>query len=154
LIRLPLDATEAELRDLCKTYTRRLDAWLQGETRSGWRYDGTIRSLCDAYEKHPDSPIHEVRRNTAAAYSDSLKIIRTTVGLRAIRALVPMDVKHWYATWRSPKAPGAPERVEARPRRSVYGANHPTVRIRSRFHGMWRTREQTCYDPVWPVRSA
>lgn len=112
LIRLPPDAAPEEIRDLCETYTARLDIWLSGEARPRWIYDGTIGSLCDAYERHPESPIHEVKRNTADSYRDSLKVIRDTVAKRTVRALTPIDVKRWYREWRAPAAHGKPERVD------------------------------------------
>ena len=112
LIRLPEKATEAEIRDLCQTYTARLDLWLAGEAASGWRYDGTIGGLATVFERHPDSPIHDVKPNTAGAYLDSLKVIRATVGARAIRAVVPMDVKRWYTNWRAPAEAGKAERTK------------------------------------------
>lgn len=111
LIPLPSDATPGEIADLCETYAARLDLWLAGESR-GRRYDGTIASLCDVYESHPQSAIHEVRANTAKSYRDSLKVLRKTVGARAVRAVVPIDVKTWYANWRRPAQPGGPERVK------------------------------------------
>src|SRR5208283_1931413 len=112
LIRLPPNASDAEIADLCAVYTARLESWLQGEARPGWRYDGTIGGLCDLFERHPESPMHDVKANTADAYLDSLKVIRGTVSARAIRALAPMDVKRWYRLWRAPKVEGGPERVK------------------------------------------
>lgn len=112
LIRLPPGATPEELADLCETYTARLELWLAGETASGWRYDGTVGGLCTVFERHPESPIHDVKRNTAGAYLDSLKVIRNTVGGRAIRALVPMDVKRWHGQWKAPAKEGAAPRIK------------------------------------------
>ena len=86
LIPLPDDGTDEEIVDLCQTYTERLLQWHQGP-RPRWLYDGTVGSLCDAFERHPQSPIRDVRRSTAESYIDSLKVIRATVAKRAIRAL-------------------------------------------------------------------
>ena len=63
--------------------------------------NGTVRSLCDAFERHPQSPIREVRRNTAESYIHSFNVIRLTVAKRTVRALTPIDVKAWYDKWRS-----------------------------------------------------
>jgi hypothetical protein len=112
LIRLPPDATTAEIADLCETYTQRLALWLAGDARPRWLYDGSIGSLCDAFEGHPESPIHEVKANTAGSYVDSIKVIRATVAARAVRALTPIDVKRWYRNWRAPALPSGPERVK------------------------------------------
>ena len=112
LIRLPPDVTPEEVEDLCQTYTARFDAFRERGLRPRYLYDGTIGSLCDAYERHPQSPIHEVKRSTAGAYADSLKVIRATVARRAVRAVAPIDVKGWYARWRAPAAADGPERVK------------------------------------------
>jgi hypothetical protein len=111
LIPLPRDATRAEIEDLCQTYATRLELWLARGPAPRWLYDGTIGSLCDAYERHPQSPIHGIKRNTAGSYIDSFKVIRGTVAKRAVRALAPIDVKAWYDNWRlpAPPKPGRPE---------------------------------------------
>jgi len=112
LIPLPRDASEQEIIDLCETYTARLTAWLDRGPAPRFLYDGTIGSLCDCFERHPESPIHDVQRSTAEAYADSLKVIRATVAKRAVRALTPIDVKAWYRKWRAPTEEGKPERVK------------------------------------------
>jgi hypothetical protein len=112
LIPLPDDGTDEEIVDLCQTYTERLLQWLHQGPRPRWLYDGTVGSLCDAFERHPQSPIRDVRRSTAESYIDSLKVIRATVAKRAIRALTPIDVKGWYDKWRSPGHEDGPERVK------------------------------------------
>ena len=112
LIRLPDGVTPAEVEDLCEAYAARFDAWRHMGDRPRFLYDGTIGSLCDAFERHPQSPVQEVKRSTASAYADSLKVIRATVAKRAVRAVAPIDVKGWYARWRAPAEVGRPERVK------------------------------------------
>jgi hypothetical protein len=84
---LPVGAAEQEIIDLCETYTARLIAWLDRGPIPRFLYDGTIGSLCDSFERHPERAIHDVQRSTAEAYADSLKVIRATVARRAVRAL-------------------------------------------------------------------
>lgn len=112
LIPLPRDATDAEIADLCETYTARLGIWLAAGERPRSFYDGTIGSLCDVFEGHPESPIRDVKHNTAGSYTDSLKIIRATVAKRAVRAIVPIDVKGWYSRWRTPAVEGGLPRTK------------------------------------------
>ena len=69
-------------------------------------------SLCDCFERHPESPIRDVQRSTAESYADSLKVIRATVAKRAVRALTPIDIKAWYRKWRAPSEDGKAERVK------------------------------------------
>jgi hypothetical protein len=121
LIRLPQSVTPPEIDELCQLYAARFDAWRRMGDKPRFLYDGTIGSLCDAYERHPQSPIHEVKRSTVDFYADSLKVIRATVAARAVRAVAPIDVKTWYARWRAPaprkredvaRLGPAPERVK------------------------------------------
>ena len=112
LIPLPKDATEAEIIDLCETYAARLRLWIDQGPAPRWLYDGTVGSLCDAFERHPQSPIREVRRNTAESYIHSFKVIRLTVAKRTVRALTPIDVKAWYDKWRAPAKEDGLERVK------------------------------------------
>ena len=108
LIRLPPDATAVEATDLCEMYTARLALWLAGEARPRWLYDGSIGSLADVFERHRESPIHEVGR-TPPDYCDGLlKVIRATIGARAVRAVTPIDAKAWHRLWREPRPPSIP----------------------------------------------
>jgi len=50
------------------------------EQSLGVVYDGTVRSLSRLYQRHADSPFHDVKRNTRKTYADSLKVIEMTVG--------------------------------------------------------------------------
>lgn len=113
LIRLPADANATELGDLCKGYAKTLADWLNEEEKPKWRYDGTVAGLCDVFKKHPHSPMQDVKWNTADSYVDSFKVIRSTVGKRAVRALNAVnDCKEWYQRWRSPAKAGGPERIK------------------------------------------
>jgi len=118
---LPKDADEETLSRLCHELTARLHAWLSAvragedgsETiRPRARYDGSVESLCRVFQEHPDSPIHEVKRNTYRTYSGSLNVIVSTVGRRVIRNVTALDVRRWYRLWRRPKEPGGRERVD------------------------------------------
>ncbi len=111
-ILLPSDASEAELIDLCEAHTARLKLWLDRGPAPRFIYDGTIGSLCDCYERHPESPMQEVRRSTAGAYGDSLKVLRSTVAARAVRAITPIEVKRMYRNWREPRVVGGTDRVK------------------------------------------
>lgn len=118
---LPPEADEETLSSLCHQWTARLQAWLVA-VRAGddanpaiaprTRYDGSIESLCRVYEEHPDSPFHEVKRNTRKTYGDSLKVITGTVGRRIIRNVTALDVRRWYRLWKKPKEPDGRERVD------------------------------------------
>lgn len=112
LIRLPADASPAAISDLCQRYAAELAAWLSAGPKDRWRYDGTVGGLCDVFETHPESPVHEVKRNTADSYRDSFKVIRATVGKRAVHAITAIDVKGWHRRWRQPAVEGGAERMK------------------------------------------
>jgi len=68
-IRLPADADEDTLGELCRDHSARLLAWLAAPEGEPWVvYDGTIRSLSRLYQQHADSPFHDVKRNTRKTY--------------------------------------------------------------------------------------
>jgi len=113
-VRLPKDATDEELADLCRIHSARLLKWI-ADCATGapvHRYDGTIYSLSQLFQKHPESTFQTVKHNTRDSYVDSLKIIEATVGARVVRNLSVLDVRRWYRNWRAPAAPGKPERIK------------------------------------------
>jgi hypothetical protein len=105
-IPLPADADDKTINGLCRDHTARLMAWIDeqkvGEGPASPRYDGTVLSACQVYQKHPFSRFHTVKANTRKSYVDSLKVIEGTVGKRLIRNLTVLDVQHWYNQWRKP----------------------------------------------------
>lgn len=112
LVRIPDDKTPDEIVDLCHALTARFYEWMTTGGRDEARYDGTIGSLCDAFEKHPDSPMQDVKANTAGAYLDSLKILRREVGGHVVRKVTPIMVKGWFREWAAPKEEGGKERLK------------------------------------------
>jgi hypothetical protein len=112
-IALPAEASDTELGELCEAYTARFMDWLgrgDGVTERPFLYDGTVKSLSRVFQTHLDSPFHEVKRNTRDAYTDSLKIIESTVGDRLIRKITIVDVRRWWKNWRAPKTENGPDR--------------------------------------------
>jgi hypothetical protein len=118
-IPLPPNSDDEALAKLCQQHTARLRAWIE-ERRGGVeapkavrieRYDGTVSSLSRLYQQHPDSPFHEVKRNTRKTYTDSLLVIERSVGARIIRNVTTLDVRRWYRAWREPKTEGASPRI-------------------------------------------
>jgi hypothetical protein len=115
-IPLPPDADAEALSRLCHEYCARLDDWIamQGasDAQAQLGYDGTVLSACRLYQRHPYSAFHKVKHNTRKSYTDSLKIIETTVGKRLIRNLTVLDVQHWYDEWRKPVVKEGRERID------------------------------------------
>lgn len=121
-IPLPIDADEETHAELCRQHTARLEAWMdqarKGENPRLPRYDGTIHSACEVYQKHPLSRFHRVKGNTRRYYAAQLGIIQRTVGRRLTLKVTVPDVEYWYTEWRKPapqddpKAPPGPERID------------------------------------------
>jgi Phage integrase family len=111
-VRLPMDANKNTLAELCRDHTARLLTWIaDSEHGAQFGYDGTIRSLSRLYQRHPDSPFHDVRRNTRKTYTDSLKVIENTVGNRLIQVVTVIDVRRWFKLWRAPPLENGPPRI-------------------------------------------
>jgi hypothetical protein len=115
-IPLPPDADGEALSRLCHEYCARLNDWVATQSASDVEaqpgYDGTVLSACQLYQRHPYSRFHKVKHNTRKSYTDSLKIIETTVGKRLIRNLTVLDVQHWYDEWRKPVVKEGRERID------------------------------------------
>jgi hypothetical protein len=122
-IRLPADADDTMLADLCHQYTTRLNSWIEEQRRRAFadvendgsrtRYNGTVQSACRIFQEHRLSSFHTVKHNTRRTYQKDLRMIEATVGARLIRSVTVLDVKRWYDEWRkpSPDNPGI-ERID------------------------------------------
>jgi hypothetical protein len=107
LLRVPKGLDEDAIMDFCERHTAKFRAWQLGQRGAAYRTE-TINDLCAAFERHPQSPMQKVKRNTHGAYYDSLKIIRATVGPRQVRSIKPVDVFDWYDDWSMPVGDGTP----------------------------------------------
>jgi hypothetical protein len=112
-IRLPIDADQGALAELCRNHTAWLMEFLSKQDLGlHTRYDGSIRSLSWVFQEHPDSTFNQVKRNTRDSYTDSLKVIEGAIGNRAIRKVTVLDVQRYYRLWRAPKKDGSPPRTK------------------------------------------
>lgn len=102
---------ESEVRHRCLVLTAELKEWLsqQGRQQSK-RYDGTLRSLIRLYQTTPESPYNRVKANTRAMYDESLRLLEKSVGARRLGKLTGLDFVRWYNNFKTPVAPGKPER--------------------------------------------
>lgn len=117
LRKLPDDATEEQIAQLCRTWTDELLGELESLSR-GPVYDGTIKSLVTLYRTDENSPYHGLKHATRIRdYEPSLRVISKTVGNRAIAALKGEDFRRWYRQWgsggRTRRAHGAIRKLRA-----------------------------------------
>lgn len=100
LVRLPDDATDAEISATCQRLTNELRA----EVRSAGvapAYDGTIRSLIDKYRHDETSSWHSIKHSTRIRdYEPSLRVLAKNVGDRSIEMLRGSDFNRWFAQWK------------------------------------------------------
>ena len=91
-IRLPAEADDATLAELCHEHTARLQSWLAEQKQRGLadaqqaglrtRYNGTVLSACRIYQEHRLSSFHSIKHNTRRTYLKDLRMIEATVGAR------------------------------------------------------------------------
>lgn len=112
LIRIPDGSTPAQIVAICAAQTAKFEAWQLGDRAAATYYTGTIASLCDAFERHPHSPMQDVKANTAGSYLDSTKIIRREVGGHFVKQVTPVMVKEWFSDWAAPVKEGALPRLK------------------------------------------
>lgn len=95
----------------CRLLQSEMLAWLAaGNQFPARRYDGTIGSLADLFAADADSPYQDCKWNTQRLYDQGIKIIKATVGARAVRELVGADFQRWHRKWAEPAAEGKPPR--------------------------------------------
>jgi hypothetical protein len=148
-IRLPADADDLQIAELCQQHTARLYAWIAEIERSEpsltkTRYDGSMLAACRIYQEHPLSKFHKVSHTTRRGYLSDLKVIESTVGARLIRNVTVLDVQHWYDQWRKGavsidaddnKVVG-PERIDR--------AHHAVAMVRTVIYFMAALRHADC----------
>src|SRR4029077_8710227 len=69
-----------------------------------------LSATCLASTSSTPTHLFTMSSATPGTYSDSLKVIETTVGNRLVRAVTTIDVKRWFKLWRAPKAEGGEPR--------------------------------------------
>lgn len=79
-------------------------------------FDCTILGLSRRYQTDETSPFKQLKHNTQAKDTYTLKLIEAAFGSRSLAALRIDNFYRWYEAARKPKVPGGPERV-----RRAYG---------------------------------
>lgn len=104
---------EEEWPAQCQRLYAELQLWLAGERETPkLTFTGTINSLFDHYEQHELSPFHAVKYNTRDKYLHSLKILRKTIGARALAKLGGVDFLRWEDKLAEPVQPSGARRVQ------------------------------------------
>lgn len=111
-----------KIERICQQEQHAMLLWLDEGTHNDKerlkpKFNGTFGSLCDLYESDEESGYADLQPNTKLSYRDSLKIIRSDIGLRRIDLVAPKYFRTCYRAWRKPVREGGEERV-----RRAYGA--------------------------------
>jgi hypothetical protein len=123
-VRIHLDETDPDAAERIKEICRREQAamleWADGhvsdKSRLAPKYNGTMGSLIDLYQWDDESAFEGVKHTTKQNYSDWLKVVRETIGLRRLDRMHPKNFRKYYKNWRKPTTPVGEERV-----RRAYG---------------------------------
>jgi hypothetical protein len=148
-IRLPADADDTQLAELCQQHTARLYAWMAEVGRSEpsltkTRYDGSMLAACRIYQEHPLSKFHKVSHTTRRGYLSDLKVIEATVGARLIRNATVLDVQHWYDQWRKGAVSIDPDGNEIVGPERIERAHHAVAMVRTVIYFMAALRHNDC----------
>jgi hypothetical protein len=69
--------------------------WASGRSQSA-AYNGTLRSLVELYERHPESPYRDLRPTTQKTYTKHMRLLVAAKGDRRIDHLTGGDIRRWY----------------------------------------------------------
>lgn len=99
----------------CERLTAELHEWLdendRGRKISKIGFTGTISSLLDHYELHPQSPFQKLKYNTQFVYQQTIAVVRKTVGARKLVNLTGLDFMRWYDEYAAPDAEDGPRKI-------------------------------------------
>jgi hypothetical protein len=123
-VRIHVDETSPDaaerIKEICQREQAAMLEWADGnvsdEARLAPKYNGTMGSLVDLYLWDKESAFEDVKHTTKQNYSDWLKIVRETIGLRRLDRMHPKNFRKYYKNWRKPATPIGEERV-----RRAYG---------------------------------
>lgn len=97
--------------------------WRTGYRREGVAFDGTVKSMLDIYETHPDSSFQTIKPATRHPYTFYLERLKAHIGPRRLDAIDGSDVLAWHRIWSAPnEIDGPPKLAAAAMARSVLKA--------------------------------
>lgn len=104
---------EDQWPDECRRLYAQLAAWLANvdRERPALRFDGTISSLIEHFERHDLSPYQAVKYNSRDTYDDAHRLLRKTVGARQLSKLAGIDFLQWEENLKKPAEPGGSLRI-------------------------------------------
>lgn len=99
-----------QLERRCARLQAEMAAFMAQDRPEHIRYDGTVRSILNLYQSHPNSPYHKLKGSSLKPYDVYLAKLSRVHGERRVSALTGLDVLNWHAMWagsNEPKLAGA-----------------------------------------------
>lgn len=87
--------------------------WRSGHRRDAMVFDGTIKSLLEIYEMHPDSSFQKIKPATRRPYTFYMKRLHGHIGARRVDAIDGSDIISWHKVWSAPNEDGGAEKLAA-----------------------------------------
>lgn len=95
---------EADLPARCRVLQAQMERWLadmqSGGDQLNARFDGTVKSLIEIYQTHPDSSYRKLKASSREPYTMYAGKLIRTVGQRQISTLTGLDIIRWHEGWR------------------------------------------------------
>lgn len=99
----------------CRDLTAGLQEWLsdndRGHKLTKIGFTGTVSSLLDHYELHPQSPFQKLKYNSQIISSQHIALVRKTMGARKLVNLTGVDFMRWHEEYAAPDAEGEPRKI-------------------------------------------
>ncbi len=106
--------SHALLATRCQRLQGEMLLWLETSAGGGTKlFDGTIGSLLEIYETHPDSTFRSLTPSSRHPYAFYLKKLKPMIGTRRVDLVNGIDVQRWHKTWREPDVEGGAEKLGA-----------------------------------------
>ncbi|MCO5732854.1 integrase [Rhizobium sp. SSA_523] len=83
----------------CNLLQAEMMLWRAGFRREVMKFDGTIRSLLDIYQRDPESSYQRLKPGSLVPYNHYLQKIEDHVGPRRVDQIDGIDVLRWHKVW-------------------------------------------------------
>lgn len=72
-----------------------------GHRTQKMEFDGTIRSLLYLYQRHEESPYHQLKPGSLRPYNHYLGRLEHHIGVRRVDGIDGIDIRRWHKQWSS-----------------------------------------------------
>lgn len=85
----------------CNVLQAEMHLWRAGHRRDAMAFDDTVRSLLSIYQRHAESPFHDLKPGSQYPYKHYLARLEGHIGSRRIDSIDGVDIKRWHKVWSS-----------------------------------------------------